>query len=195
MTSTLQPRTADRFCRFLPGTVARAAQVAAATLLLVVPMSQPAQAETSATAPTTAVSTWVAVNEPQPMLMPAAAAWASVDPCARGCADLAAKVRRPSALPLLYAGLGVAQAMDLYSTSRAMSLGARESNPMMAKVVGNTGMSIMVKAATTAGVIYLAEKIRKKSPAAAVTMMIIANGVTAAVVAHNMRNVRILSSR
>ena len=95
--------------------------------------------------------------------------------------------KRPILLTALYVGLGVTQALDLYSTRLALSRGARETNPLMAGAMRNQGSAIAVKLATTAGTIYFAEKLRKKSPIAAIFVTAAINGVTAAVVANNMR--------
>src|SRR5262245_36666133 len=44
---------------------------------------------------------------------------------------------RPRALPALYASLAALQAFDAYSTTRGLSQGATEGNPLMQPVVGN----------------------------------------------------------
>lgn len=103
--------------------------------------------------------------------------------------------RRPAALPVLYASLGVMQALDVYSTSKALSAGAREQNPMMAQFAGNKGAMIAYKAAMTAGTIAAVENMWKKNRVGAVLMAIAANGVTAAVAAHNVRVARAQRAR
>jgi hypothetical protein len=99
--------------------------------------------------------------------------------------------RRPIMLPSLYATLGAMQAWDIYSTSKALSAGAREVNGTVAPVASNAGALIGLKAATTAGTILCAEKMWKKNRAGAVALMAVINGATAAVAMHNMRNARL----
>jgi hypothetical protein len=98
--------------------------------------------------------------------------------------------RRPAALPALYASLAGLNALDVYSTSRALDNGAREVNPLAAPAAGHAGMSLAIKAASAVTSIYFAEKLWKKNRAGAVVTMIVVNAATAAVVAHNFRNAR-----
>ena len=98
--------------------------------------------------------------------------------------------KRPGALPVLYATFGALQMADAYSTRRAISAGAVEANPLMKTASGSSGTMYAVKAASAAGSIYLAEKLWKKNRKGAVVLMTIVNGVTAAVVAKNLRNGR-----
>jgi hypothetical protein len=98
--------------------------------------------------------------------------------------------RRPGGLVAMYAGLGALNALDVYSTMRALDRGARETNPVVKATAGNLGVSLAVKAATTAGSIYFAEKLWKKNRAAAIVTMAAVNVATAAVVARNLRNAR-----
>ena len=100
------------------------------------------------------------------------------------------RTSRPRALPALYASLGVLQGLDLYSTRRAVSAGANELNPIVGKAAKNTGAMLAVKALSTAGSIYFTERAWKKNRKGAVVLMAIMNGVTAAVVANNMKNVK-----
>jgi hypothetical protein len=98
--------------------------------------------------------------------------------------------RRPAALPAMYASLGVLQALDIYSTRQAVSAGATELNPVMRPSAKNAGAMLAVKALSTAGSIYFTERAWKKNRKGAVVLMAVVNGVTAAVVANNMKNVR-----
>jgi hypothetical protein len=98
--------------------------------------------------------------------------------------------RRPAALPALYATLAGLNALDAYTTVRALQAGAREANPLVAPTAGHFGTSLAVKAVSTAASIYLAESLWKKNRAAAVVTIIAVNGATAAVAAHNLRNAR-----
>jgi hypothetical protein len=98
--------------------------------------------------------------------------------------------KRPAALPALYATLGAMQAFDVYSTSAALKAGAKEANPMAAPFAGNAGSMLGLKAATTAGTIFFAERMWKTNKVGAIVMMIAINGATAAVSMHNMRNAK-----
>jgi hypothetical protein len=105
------------------------------------------------------------------------------------------ETKRPAALPALYATLGAMQAWDAYSTTVALKAGATESNPTAAPFVGNAGSMLGLKAATTAGTIFFAERMWKKNKLGAIVMMVAINGATAAVSMHNMRNARIANGR
>lgn len=98
--------------------------------------------------------------------------------------------RRPAALPALYATLGAMQALDVYSTRRAMGAGAYEANPLMRKAAGNAGTMIAAKAAATAATVFFAERAWKKNKKGAVILMAAINGAMAAVSIRNLRNAR-----
>jgi hypothetical protein len=99
---------------------------------------------------------------------------------------LSQKPRRPALLPALYGTYAVLQGMDLVSTRKALSAGAREGNPVMGS--GNLGTTIALKAATGAATVYFVEKTWKKHRVGAIVLMAAINGASAAVVAHNNRN-------
>ena len=99
-------------------------------------------------------------------------------------------VNRPAALPVLYASLGALQVLDIYSTTSALKVGAREANPTASPFAGNTGALIGLKTATTASSIFFAERLWKKNRMGAIVMMAVVNGATAAVSIHNMRNAK-----
>lgn len=94
---------------------------------------------------------------------------------------------RPGALMPLYASFIALQGMDVHSTTRGLSRGAAEANPFMKDVAGNPGALFAVKAASTAGLIYGVEKLRKKNRAAAIAVMVGLNVGMAYVVQHNYR--------
>lgn len=98
--------------------------------------------------------------------------------------------RRPAALPALYATLAGFNALDAYTTVRALNAGAHEANPLVVPAAGHLGASLAVKAVSTATSIYLSESLWKKNRAAAIVTMIAVNGVTAAIAARNFRNAR-----
>jgi hypothetical protein len=97
---------------------------------------------------------------------------------------------RPAALPVMYAALGALNAFDVYSTRRAIGAGATEANPLMRRAAGNSGAMLAVKALSTAGTIYFAERAWKKNRKGAVVLMAAINGVTAAIAMRNVRNAR-----
>jgi len=98
--------------------------------------------------------------------------------------------RRPAMLPALYATLGAMQALDVYSTRRAMSVGAYEANPLMRKASGNTGAMLAVKAVSTAATVFFAERAWKKNKKGAVILMLAVNSAMAAVTVRNFKNGR-----
>jgi hypothetical protein len=99
--------------------------------------------------------------------------------------------QRPAALPALYASLGALHALDAYSTRRAMAAGAYEANPTMGKAAGNAGATLALKAASTAGTIFFAERAWKKNRKGAIILMAAINGAMAAVSARNFRNAQL----
>ena len=95
--------------------------------------------------------------------------------------------RRPAVLPVLYGTYAALQAMDVYSTRKALSSGATESNPVMKS---GTGAQIAVKAAAGAATIYFSERAWKTNRAGAIVLMAVLNGATAAIVARNAQHAR-----
>lgn len=104
--------------------------------------------------------------------------------------DYSPKVERPAILPALYVTLGVMQAWDIHSTRTALQAGAREANPTAVAASGNAASLLGLKAATTAGTIFFAERMWKKNKVGAVLMLVAINGATAAVSMQNMRNAK-----
>lgn len=100
--------------------------------------------------------------------------------------------RRPTVLPALYASTALLQALDAKSTMTAMSLGAQEANPFMKGAASNKGALLAVKAGVAGATIFMAEKMWRRSPVGAIAMMLVINGVNAAVVAHNYRVIKSL---
>lgn len=98
--------------------------------------------------------------------------------------------KRPAALPALYVSLAALQAFDVYSTRRGLGHGASEANPLTKGVAGSPAMFWTVKAAATAGTILMAERLWKTNKAGAIAVMVLSNGVMAAVAAHNARVLR-----
>ena len=94
---------------------------------------------------------------------------------------------RPLALPALYASFGVLQALDAHSTLRALDRGQMEGNPVMRGIASQPAAVVGIKAATTAGTIFLTEKLWRRHRTAAIVLMVALNAGYAAVVAHNYR--------
>jgi hypothetical protein len=102
-------------------------------------------------------------------------------------ARVAQGISRPTVLTALYASYGALQAYDVYSTRQALARGAREANPMMQGVVGNTGAFVALKAGVGAATIVAAERLWKTNKPAAIGVMIAGNSVAAIVAARNAR--------
>ena len=94
---------------------------------------------------------------------------------------------RPGALTGMYLTYGTLQALDVYSTQRALRNGAVELNPVMRPLTSSTAAMLAVKGLSTAVSIYCAEKAWKRNRKAAVVLMAAINGATAYVVSHNLR--------
>ena len=102
--------------------------------------------------------------------------------------DFAARTKRPMLLPAMYAAQAALQALDAHSTYAAINRGGVEANPLMKGVVRNKGAMMAVKAGVAASTIWLAERMWKRgNRVGAIATMLIANGVTAAVVANNYK--------
>lgn len=100
------------------------------------------------------------------------------------------RAKRPVALPVLYVTLGVLQGLDVYTTSKNLQAGAVELNPILQPVAGNWAATALLKAASTATTIYVAEKLWKKNRTAAVVAMVTSNVLMSSVVARNVRNLQ-----
>jgi hypothetical protein len=95
--------------------------------------------------------------------------------------------RRPAILPMLYASYAALQAYDVYSTRQALALGAREANPLMTGVVGNTGAFVAMKVGVGVATIVAAERLWRTNKPAAIAVMIAGNSVASMVAARNAR--------
>ena len=110
-------------------------------------------------------------------------------------ADLAATINltakfkspgRPGLLPGLYAGSALLQGYDTWSTLTALKSGAREANPLMRGITKSPAAFVALKAGVTMASIMSAERMWKDNHrVAAVMMMVVSNGMMAAVAAHN----------
>jgi hypothetical protein len=93
---------------------------------------------------------------------------------------------RGTLLPSLYVSLAGLNLYDAYATHVGLSQGAVESNPATRGLVGNSTAFLVVKGAATASSIFLAERLwRQHHRGQALAVMVISNGMMAAVAAHN----------
>jgi hypothetical protein len=99
-------------------------------------------------------------------------------------------LRRPAALPALYASFAVLQGLDAHSTLTAVGAGGREVNPAVRDLVARPASFVAAKIAATAGTLYLSERLWKKNRVAAVVLMAAVNVTYGAIVAHNYRGRR-----
>ena len=94
--------------------------------------------------------------------------------------------RRGALLPVLYVSLAGLNAYDAYSTTKGVSSGARESNPLMRGAAGSPAAIWAIKAGVTSASIVVAERLwRTHKRPQAIGVMIISNGLMAAVAARN----------
>jgi hypothetical protein len=95
---------------------------------------------------------------------------------------------RGPALPGLYVSLIGLQAYDGYSTSRGLRQGAIESNTFMGRVASHPGALWAAKGGAAFLSIYTAERLwRQHHRGEAIAVMIVSNGIMAAVAASNAR--------
>jgi len=98
---------------------------------------------------------------------------------------IASEPRGP-ALPSLYATLIGLQAYDGYSTNRGLKNGASEANAVFGPLSRNPAAVWAVKGGTAFASIYVAERLwRKHRRGQAIAVMVVSNGVMAAVAANN----------
>ena len=93
---------------------------------------------------------------------------------------------RGPVLPSLYVSLIGLEAYDGYSTTRGLKNGAIESNTFMRRLAANPSALWVVKGGTTFVSIYMAERLwRKNHRGQAVAIMVVTNGLMAAVAVNN----------
>jgi hypothetical protein len=92
---------------------------------------------------------------------------------------------RPASLPLLYGTYAALQVFDGYQTIKGVSRGANELNPLMTGIASSPAAVWTIKAVSAAVAIGAAERMWKTNKTGAIVVMIIANGVSAAVTARN----------
>ena len=94
--------------------------------------------------------------------------------------------KRPSLLVGMYVGSGLLHGYDIYSTLAGIKANKVELNPLMREMVKNPPVFIAVQTALTVATIALADQLwRQHHPGQAIAVMIVSNGLMAAVAAHN----------
>lgn len=93
-------------------------------------------------------------------------------------------------LKTLYGSLAALNVIDVVSSRKALARGGVERNPLMKDAINDNMLAYGIKAATTAGTVLMIEKMAKRNRKAAIVSAFIANGVTALVVANNLRQGR-----
>jgi hypothetical protein len=100
---------------------------------------------------------------------------------------------RPAVLPLLYGTYAAFQLFDGYQTIRGIGMGGHEANPLMTGIASSPAAVWTIKAASAVMAITAAERMWKTNKKGAIAVMIISNGLSAAVAAHNasgLKNLR-----
>jgi uncharacterized protein DUF5658 len=92
---------------------------------------------------------------------------------------------RPAAMFPLYVSYAAMQVLDVQSTLRGLSSGAREMNPLLCLGGSSPFVMIAAKAASFAATVYLAERLAKTNRVAAVILMASLNSAYAVIIAHN----------
>jgi hypothetical protein len=100
---------------------------------------------------------------------------------------VSAKPQRPAVLPWLYGSYVTFQALDVWTTTRAVAAGAGETNPAVASFASNRLALTTMKAATTTATLYFVERLWRRNRPGAIVVAAALNGVTAFVVLHNSR--------
>jgi len=93
---------------------------------------------------------------------------------------------RGGVLPSLYVGLIGLEAYDGYSTTRGLKHGAVESNTLLRRLAAHPSALWAVKGGAPSVSIYMAERLwRQNHRGRAVALMVITNGLMAAVALNN----------
>lgn len=132
--------------------------------------------------------------EPTPIADAASAAVAALEvpaPQADFRTTVEGRLRRPAALPAMYAASVALQGYDAYSTLTVLKAGGVEANPMMKTITKSPAAFIALKAGTAALSIMAAENMWKSGHKAAAIGVMVASNVAMSFVAAN--NARVLS--
>ena len=112
---------------------------------------------------------------------PMVTAWVTIEPL-----NPAIVAKRPGFLIGMYAGSGLLQAYDAYSTLAGVKANKVELNPLMSEMVKNPSVFIAAKSVMTFATIFAAERLwRQHHPGKAIALMAVSNGLMAAIAAHN----------
>ena len=103
------------------------------------------------------------------------------------------KTERGALMPVMYVALGATQTLDVCATTAALKNGAREVNPIASPLVQNTAGWVALKAASTAGTIVFAERLRKRNAFAAFVVVAAINAALASAAIRNIQNSRALA--
>jgi hypothetical protein len=87
----------------------------------------------------------------------------------------------------LHVSFAALQGLDVYSTIHAVGQGGREANPVLQGVANKPMALVAIKTGMTAAIIYATDRIWRKKPRTALTLMIVQNAAYMIVVAHNYR--------
>ena len=90
----------------------------------------------------------------------------------------------------LQAATIVTQMLDVHSTGKALKLGATEANPIMGGLVNNRAAFIGVKAAMSAGLIYVTHQLAKDNKVAAIITSAAVNSAYLMIASHNYKVAR-----
>ena len=114
---------------------------------------------------------------------PMVTAWVTIEPVNQ---DDAIAAKRPGLLIGMYAGSGLLQAYDTYSTLAGVKANKVELNPLMSEMVKNPPVFIAAKSAMTLVTIFAAEQLwRQGHPGKAIALMAVSNALMAAIAARN----------
>jgi hypothetical protein len=108
-------------------------------------------------------------------------------PCAPQTVGKPTCSERPPALIPLYAGFVTLQGLDVHSSVTVVDRGGRETNPLLAPLVNRPAAFVALKVGATAGTIFVAEKLRRRSRVGAIVFMVALDSAYATIVAHNYR--------
>ena len=98
---------------------------------------------------------------------------------------------RPPAVPSLYVSLAALQVYDGYSTSRGLRNGAVESNAILGALANHPTALWAAKGGSALASIYVSERLwRGHHRGQAIALMIVSNGMMAAVAASNASIIR-----
>jgi hypothetical protein len=93
--------------------------------------------------------------------------------------------RRPKLLIPLIVTFAALQSLDVHSTLPAIDAGGRETNPVAGTMLASPAVFVATKAATTAALVVLTERLRKHHPRGAMLLLVGLDSTFAMIVANN----------